>query len=180
MRSPSQGVPGHNPSPCIKRHRTYRTPDDTYSSRAHQRCLRVLSWADGRHSVRCLFVCPAAHPLTYFPLLPVPAKPTKLQIFPIIIQTGENSNISISFCHTKSNILKNIRDLTTRNPTLSPSKRCLPEYLDRISITKSKPLLHRPFKSISTPTLSQLSTTNILVAAQFDFNIRARSKQNFL
>ena len=127
VRSPSQGVPGHNPSPCIKRHRAYRTPVDTYSSRAHQRYLRVLSWADGRHSVRCLFVCPATHPLTYFPLLPVPAKPTKLQILPTIIQTADHSNTSISFCHTKSNILKNIRDLTTRNPTLSPSKLCLPE-----------------------------------------------------
>ena len=100
---------------------------DTYSLRAHQRYLRVLSWADGRHSVRCLFVCPATHPLTYFPHLPIPAKPTKLQTIPIIIQTAEHSNISMSFCYTKSNILKNIRDLTTRNPTLSPSKRCLLE-----------------------------------------------------
>ena len=57
----------------------------------------------------------------------VPAKPTKLQIFQIIIQTAEHSNIPMSFCYTKSNILKNIRDLTTKNPTLSPSKLCLPE-----------------------------------------------------
>lgn len=172
MRSPSQGVPGHNPSPCIKRHRTHRTPDDAYSLRAHQRCLRVLSWAEGRHSGRCLFVCPATHPLTYFPHLPVPAKPTKLQIFQIIIQTAEHSNIPMSFCYTKSNILKNIRDLTTKKSNTISFKTLPSGVLNRISITKSKPLPHWLFKSITTPTLSQLSATDILVTDQFDFNIR--------